>query len=130
MTATQEAWDRAAEVAPFSNSTEGEAWMEAWCYQCSNDGCGVGKDNPQCPLLTVAYSGRTPAEWFDQTQPGQPPRLGDQYHCLMFRRRGDEGGREPRPVPDPPGQLTLLPREPYTGVRMPLMAPERTEVSA
>lgn len=126
----REAYDRAIKELPFSNSDEGLAFMENWCARCVHDGYGLGKDEPQCPLVTVSYSGRTPREWFDQTVPGQPPRLNDLYHCLMFRDRDDPGGKEPEPIPDAPGQMTLLDREPYTGVRMPLMAPDREEIHA
>jgi len=44
--------------------------------------------------------------------------MDDQYHCVRFRHRDDPGGREPEPVPDPPGQLCLLPRASYEGTRM------------
>jgi hypothetical protein len=125
------AYERAIDSPPFSNSDEGMAWMENWCARCVHDGYGLGKDDPQCPLVTVAYCGRTPTEWMDQWNPASgPPPLGDRFHCLMFRDRDDPGGREPEPIPDPPGQLSLLPREPWTGVRMPLLAPEREAVPA
>ena len=107
-----EAWASARQETAFSNNDMWECFAERACYRCANDGMGIGKDQPQCPLISVAYGGRTPAEWTDQ----EPP-LGA-YLCIYFRDRDDPGGREPEPVPDPPGQLLLLPREPYTGVRM------------
>lgn len=119
-----DAYERARDRVPFSNGTEGYDWMENWCARCIHDGYGLGKDEPQCPLITVAYCGRTPAEWLDGPR-DEHGRYGicDQYHCVMFRDRDDPGGREPEPVPDPPGQTTMWPREPFEGVRMPLMAP-------
>ena len=113
-----DAFNRSADKPPFANSTEGMAWTENWCARCVHDGYGLGKDEPQCPLLTLSFTGRTPAEWIEERGEDGAWRLDDQYRCVMFRDRDDPGGREPEPVPDPPGQLTLLPREPYTGVRM------------
>lgn len=108
-----DAYERARDETAFSNSDMWEHWAERNCYRCSNDGMGIGKDQPQCPLILVALMGRTPAEWTDQTPP-----LGD-FLCIYFRDRDDPGGREPRPIPDPPGQSVMFPREPWTGVRLP-----------
>lgn len=109
-------YDQALEHArgepAFSNGTMWEIWSGRNCYRCANDGMGLGPDEPSCPLILVALMGKTPAEWTDQ----QPP-LGD-YLCVYFRDRDDPGGYEPEPVPGPPGQLSLLPREPFEGVRM------------
>lgn len=118
MPAYADAFARAVDEPAFSNGDEGYAWMDAWCARCVNDGYGTGSEQPQCPLIDVALNGRTPIEWFPQGDQHVGWRLGDTYHCLMFRDRDDPGGREPEPVPDPPGQLTLLPREPYEGTRM------------
>jgi len=107
-----EAYEHAADEPAFSNGSMWEIWSDRNCYRCAHDGMGIGQDQPQCPLILVALMGRTPAEWTDQ----QPP-LGD-YLCIYFRDRDDPGGREPEPVPDPPGQLVLWPREPFEGVRM------------
>jgi hypothetical protein len=119
-----DAYERALDTPAFSNGTMWEIWSYSNCFRCANDGMGLGKDDPQCPLILVALMGRTPVEWTDQ----KPP-LSD-YLCIYFRDRDDPGGREPEPIPDPPGQMTMLPREPYEGVRMPLMVPERERVSA
>jgi hypothetical protein len=107
-----DAFERAAAGPAFSNNDMWECFAERACYRCSNDGIGAGRDEPQCPLILVALTGRTPAEWTDQ----EPP-LGA-YLCVYFRDRDDPGGREPRPVPDPPGQLCLVPRELFEGTRM------------
>ncbi len=120
-----DAYERATEDMPFSNSDDGYGWMSNWCDRCVHDGCGLGQEQPQCPLILVALLNRTPAEWMRQ-----PVDAPDRYHCLMFRDRDDPGGQEPEPIPDPPDQLTLLPREPYTGTRMPLIAPDREGIPA
>jgi hypothetical protein len=107
-----EAFEHARDEPAFSNGSMWEIWSDRNCCRCINDGMGTGQDEPQCPLIGVALMGKTPAEWTDQ----EPP-LGA-YLCVYFRDRDDPGGREPEPVPDPPGQLCLMPREPYTGTRM------------
>jgi hypothetical protein len=108
----EDALARARDEIAFSNGSMWETWSGRNCCRCANDGMGLGKDEPQCPLILVGLRGKTPMEWTDQ----QPP-LGD-YLCAYFRDRDDPGGREPEPVPDPPGQLALMPREPWEGVRM------------
>jgi hypothetical protein len=115
--ADQSAYDRAREGTPFSNNTMWEIWAENNCYRCRNDGIGVGKEQPQCELIAVALCGRTPLEWLTSTAEDE---VYGNYRCINFRSRDDPPGwgREPRPRPDPPGQMTLLPREPYEGVRM------------
>jgi hypothetical protein len=107
-----EAFEHATEQRAFSNGTEWEIWSYNNCFRCANDGMGVGEDEPNCPLICVALMDRTPAEW---SQTGDLP--GD-YVCIYFRDRDDPGGREPEPVPDPPGQLELVPRGEYEGTRM------------
>lgn len=103
-----EAWEAAREGSPFSNSTEGDAWMHNWCHRCLND------KNSDCPLILIAYCGRTPSEWLEQDSFS----LYDRYHCVEFRDEDGPGDTEPTPIPDPPGQLTMWPREPFEGVRM------------
>jgi hypothetical protein len=114
----EDTFARAVDQPAFSNGDEGYAWMDAWCARCVHDGYGPGLDEPQCPLLNVAMSGRTPLEWFAQANEDGAYRRDDQYHCVMFRDRDDPGGREPEPIPDPPGQLCLFPRAPCEGIRM------------
>jgi len=101
------------EGAPFSNGTEGEFWFESNCYQCVNDAearTGLGG----CDLVLIALLGRTPAEWSETN----PRGLSDRYQCAYFRSEDDGPDPEPTPIPDPPGQLTLLPREPFEQARM------------
>lgn len=106
---------------PFSNGTEGYAWMANWCDEC------VHNDEEAelwCPILTVALLGSTPAEWVEQSWQqikGRPegqlaPVLGDTYHCTEFVQRpewpGDDDpdvGPEPDPTPlEVHGQLDLV----------------------
>jgi hypothetical protein len=106
----------------FSNGTEGHAWMDNWCDRCVHDKPlrDGGPTDPTtgilgCPIIAVAYQSRTPAEWLEQ----EPFALGDQFHCIEFRDEDDPGPpAEPQPIPDPPGQEALLPREACEGVRM------------
>lgn len=127
-------YERAKDEPPFSNGTCGYGWMDAWCNRCWHDGpARRGDEANGCPLLGVALLGRTPAEWL----PGEPDTptgfsIPDQYTCVMFRHEDDGGDPEPKPIPDPPGQLTLFPREGCEGVRMlkPLPDSTRTEVAA
>lgn len=95
---------------PFSNSTEGEAWLSNNCERCLNDKpAREGRYEDGCVLILVALEGRTPVEW----TPDKPMSLGEQYRCMYFRGEDDGPDPEPAPIPDPPGQLTLVPREPY-----------------
>jgi hypothetical protein len=110
-----EAFEHAADEPAFSNGTEGYEWMGNWCDRCVHDK-PARQDDPGngCPLILVAMMSRTPAEWIEQERFG----LADRYHCVLFRDEDDPGGREPVPVPDPPGQLLLLSRDGYEGTRM------------
>lgn len=118
-----EAFVAAKKETPFSNGTEGMAWMENWCFRCTHDTQEKIDRGDGCPLVMVALMHRTPSEWLDQTEYDEqgrmkPYRLGDQFHCVEFRDVDDPGGEEPAPIPDPPDQETLLPREQFEGVRM------------
>lgn len=104
-----DAMARSRPGSPFSNGTEGYAWMANWCDRCLVDAPFRSGISPTgCPLLVVAYSERTPAEWFEQPWgqvKGRPegetaPSLGDTYHCAEFRAPGGGSG-EPRPRPEP-----------------------------
>jgi hypothetical protein len=123
----EQASGTAREGSPFSNSTEGECWMEANCYRCVHDK-PAREDDPGngCPLILVALLGRTPAEWIED----KPFSLAERYRCMYFRDEDDGGDPEPKPVPDPPGQLTLAPREPYEAARMLTGYPQLEDVMA
>ena len=69
----EEVMDAAADRPPFANGTEGDAWMENWCWRpCRHE--------EDCPLLLAAMVGKTPAQW----QEADPGRLGGQYACTAF----------------------------------------------
>lgn len=117
--------------SPFSNGTEGYAWMANNCDVCINDKPARENDPGNgCVLILIALEGRTPAEWVDQWDGKGPYPLGDQYRCAYYRHEDDGGDPEPTPIPNPPGQLALCPREPYEQARM--LAPVQTpaEVTA
>ncbi|MFI6496856.1 hypothetical protein [Nonomuraea typhae] len=106
----EEAYARAREGSPFSNGFEGECWMDSNCYRCVNDAATRRGDwDNGCPLILVALLGKTPAEWLTKNRSS----LGDQYTCLYFRDEDDPGPDEPTPIPDPPGQGVLFPRDEF-----------------
>ncbi|RKN40762.1 hypothetical protein [Streptomyces hoynatensis] len=104
---------------PFANGTEGYGWLDANCSTCIHEGPSrQGHEEQGCPLVLLALVGRTPAQWLDGPRDAEGRYgIADQYRCIEYRHEND-AGPEPRPVPEPPGQLTLGPREPLEGVRM------------
>ncbi|GIH26018.1 hypothetical protein Aph01nite_43280 [Acrocarpospora phusangensis] len=106
----EEAYAKALDRPAFSNGTESECWFESNCYRCVHDApFQRGTATEGCPLIMVAYMERTPAEWMEKNR----SRLGDQYTCIYFRDEDDPGPDEPTPIPDPPGQDALFPRESF-----------------
>lgn len=116
MRTLNEVMETSPERTPFSNSSEGEIWMDRWCYRCHHPvekawrAYEQGKRKTQlkgyeggCPLLMAAYAGHTPVEWLEQ--PDHP----HDYHCIEFRGP-DDGGGEPRPRPEPPNMDGLFER--------------------
>jgi hypothetical protein len=96
----------------FSNGTQYEIWSYNWCHRCAHD----DPDGPFCPLMQVAFTtDKTPAEWMADTPDAE---IFADYTCVEFRDRDQGPSPEPQPIPDPPGQLLLLPREPYEATRM------------
>lgn len=112
----------AKDKPPFSNGTEGYAWMANWCEDCTKND---EETELWCPLLSVALLGRTPVQWLEQPWQqvkGRPegvtaPALGDTYHCTEFEERpewpGDDDPDEgPPPDPSPPpvaeGQVDMF----------------------
>ena len=82
--------DAAAE-RPFSNGTEGYAWMDNWCWHpCKKD------RNEDCPLIMAAYMGVTPKEWTEADRFS----LGDRYNCSEFEP-DDDASCDPQPEPWP-----------------------------
>ena len=92
----------AASNVPFSNGTEGDAWMSAWCEHCTYDhglhnGNGV---EPMCPIIGSSMFDRPfqwPEAWLPEPDDGKfflPSRLV----CLHFEAcepcGGDPGADE------------------------------------
>lgn len=125
-------FEEAAEGAPFANADEGYPWLWANCDTCVHDKpAREGRDEDGCPLILIALVGKRPAQWLDG--PRTPEGLfarATQYRCVERRTEDDGPDPTPRPIPDPPGQELLLPREPYTGHRMLTAPPSRTEAPA
>lgn len=113
-------WADAKDEVPFPNGTSAEFWFDRWCAECAND---PEDENEQamngCPLILISLNGRTPAEWVPTANPSRVPELGDcSFDCALFRHRDDGPDPEPKPIPDPPGQDAMFPREAYEGARM------------
>jgi hypothetical protein len=126
----EEAEAASRDKAPFSNSDDGYTWLDNWCGRCIHDSEELVNRGEGCPLILIALIGRTPSEWFEQPPDEKGRRsFADRYHCVEFRDRDDPGGKEPEPIPDPPGQDALLPRGDYEGVRM-YVQPAPVEASA
>lgn len=103
----EEAFAAAKDEWPFSNGTEGEAWLENWCERCVNDSPEMVDAGNGCPLILVSLIGRTPVEWTEQDSGD----LGDTYHCTEFRDEDDKPPRPPRPYkppPENPNQITIF----------------------
>ncbi len=78
----------AASQHAFSNGTEGEAWMSAWCNHCARDH-GMhngGAEQPMCDLILQTMLGRDstwPEGWLPEPDDGDfylPSRIV----CLAF----------------------------------------------
>lgn len=110
-----EAFARARQRSAFANGTEGDAWLEANCERCLHDKpTREGRPQDGCPLIMVAYEGRTPAEWLDGSRDEQGRYgMADQYTCVLFRPEDEPGADEPAPIPDLPDQEVLFPRDEY-----------------
>lgn len=104
----------------FANGTEFYAWMANWCDRCAHDAAFQKDESPEgCPLLLAHFSGVVPSEWMEQAPDENGLyRLGDNCHCIEYRNEDDGPAGPTGPIPDPPGQELLLPREPFEGVRM------------
>jgi hypothetical protein len=120
MRTIQEISDGAREVRPFSNSGEGYGWMGAHCSSCIHEKpTRQGREWEGCPLIALSMGGWTPAEWI----PGDPQVDGGWdssklFTCIEYRHEDDGGDQEPKPIPDPPGQLTLFARDGFECTRM------------
>jgi len=103
--------ETARDGSPFSNSTSGEMWMGEWCYRCKVDGPFQRDEAAEgCPILYVALTRKTPAEW---TETGM-----QDYACSEFDEdHGDDGDDGegppagptwPQPVTEMEGQVDLF----------------------
>lgn len=85
----------AVDGSPFSNSDQGYAWMALWCARCLRDvPFRNGINATGCPILLVAMTGKTPAQWL----PGKDDARG--YQCSEFRPIGTPTD-QPRPRREP-----------------------------
>jgi hypothetical protein len=112
-------YEEARDKPAFSNSDEGMNWMDANCATCIHDKPARQGDDPNgCPLVLITLMGKRPLQFLDgpRDEHGRYSRAG-QYHCTEYRHE-DDGPTDPQPIPDPPGQLTLVPRDDYQGHRM------------
>lgn len=112
----------------FSNSGQGMGFMHNNCDRCVHDkpmrtNSGKPVDGILgCPVIAVTMVGKTPQEFLERDAV-----LAD-YVCVEFRDEDDPGGREPTPIPDPPGQEQLFARDRFEATRM-LVQPDPAEVS-
>lgn len=125
-----EADARARDRMPFSNSSEGVEWMAHWCDRCTVDApYRSGIVATGCPLILLALSNRTPAEWIDGPRDEHGAySMARQYLCTEFKPRGGGGGGEPRPRPVPREQGVLFDR-PQQTTRM-LVQPQEVMADA
>lgn len=79
----------ACKQAPFSNGTEGDAWMSKWCAHCVHDHAIHEDRGGGCPIIMHAYLGMPsedypwPEVWLPEPDDGSfalPSRLV----CLQF----------------------------------------------
>ncbi|MFI1580073.1 hypothetical protein [Embleya sp. NPDC020630] len=111
----------------FSNGEELAWWINANCRACVHDEPARRGDYTNgCGLLVLVYAAFTPLEFL--AGPDRTP--ADRWVCVERRTEDDGPDPTPRPVPDPPGQGVLLPREPYTGHRVLTVLPEHTGATA
>lgn len=88
---------------PFSNGTEGFAWMGDWCYECVHND---EETELWCPILTVAILGKWPTEWTRRQVGWTSKDSSGSYEvvdtCTEFEERRDPGpDDEPESGPGP-----------------------------
>lgn len=123
-------YEEAIDEPAFSNSDEGIGWMDANCATCIHDKpARQGDDANGCPLVLITLTGKRPIQFLDGPRNEQGLySIARQYTCTEYRHE-DDGPTDPQPIPDPPGQLTLLPRETYEGHRMLTTVPQEAPVA-
>lgn len=90
---------------PFSNGTEGDAWMSKWCEYCAHDhGLHNGNgDQPMCELIGAAMFQRAGEPlnveaWIAEPDDGEF-HLPSRMICLRFTPcHGDGCNGDPAPV--------------------------------
>jgi len=99
------------DVCYFSNSTEGEMWMDQWCYRCVHDHNyhpGGNETNPCQHQLSLYVHHYSPVFIKNDVNPCD---LAGRWTCIEFSRcpcdRRDDPG-EPTPPPPDPNQLALF----------------------
>lgn len=111
----------------FSNGTAWSIWSHHWCTRCLNDSPEMVDRGEGCPLIGFAMrEKKTPAAWMPNGPDGD---VLQDYICAFYRGKDDGPDPEPTPIPDPPGQLTLVPREPFEQARMLTEFPQPAEVA-
>lgn len=77
---------------PFSNGTEGDAWIDKWCRYCARDHEVHTETGPGCGLMTTAMFGdEWPEGWVPEPDDGRfflPSRMV----CMAFTPCEDCGG--------------------------------------
>lgn len=87
---------------PFSNGTEGAAWMGTWCDFCVHDhGAHDGTYAPTCDIIALAMLGNEPwpEAWLPEPDDGRfflPSRMicGQFTPCISGDCTGDPGETE------------------------------------
>jgi hypothetical protein len=74
------ALSEACESKPFSNGTEGQAWMSVWCEHCTHDHDishpGATLDEPGCDLILHAMMPDFPCDDFPWPEAWLPEPTG------------------------------------------------------
>ena len=92
----------ACRTVPFSNGTEGDAWMFRWCEFCTHDHKIHTGDGPGCPIIGGAMFERPfrwPEAWLPEPDDGSfalPSRMicGSFTPCTEGDCTGDPGADE------------------------------------
>lgn len=87
---------------PFSNGTEGDAWMDKWCALCIHDHPMHEDTGPGCELILHAYLFDDlgwPEAWLPEPDDGSfalPPRMicGQFSPCTEGDCTGDPGAED------------------------------------
>ena len=93
---------------PFkpSNGTEGEIWMEKFCYQCIHERWShhQNEDGGKCEILTNGLIGEQPKEWMF-SENGWP--VCTEWKFFDWGNDKDGFNEPPPPEPYDPNQLVF-----------------------